>query len=67
MLAIADRKGKQDEMFHRLSDLYQKDVEDTTSRFINVIEPSIIAFLSLIVGVLLLSIMLPLMSLMVAL
>lgn len=67
MLAIADRTGKQDEMFHRLSDLYQKDVEDATSRFINVIEPSIIAFLSLIVGILLLSIMLPLMSLMVAL
>lgn len=67
MLEIADKTGTQDEMFHKLSDILQKDVDNTTSRFINIIEPSIIAFLSLIVGILLLSIMLPLMSLMVAL
>lgn len=64
MLAIGERTGHQDEVLDQLSHLYQRDVEQSTSHFLNVIEPTIIALLSLIVGIILLSIMLPLMSLM---
>ena len=64
MLAIGIQVGKQDEVLKKLGSLYEEEVEHSTSRFLNIIEPTIIAALSLIVGIILLSIMLPLMSIM---
>lgn len=64
MLAIGIQVGKQDEVLKKLGYLYEEEVERSTAHFLNIIEPTIIAILSLIVGIILLSIMLPLMSIM---
>lgn len=62
MLAIGLHTGQQDLVLKQLSLAYEEEVEASTSRFLNIIEPSIIALLSIIVGILLLSIMLPLLG-----
>lgn len=62
MLAIGVHTGQQDAVLKKLGDLYQDEVQETTARFLNIIEPLIIALLSIIVGVILLSIMLPLLG-----
>lgn len=67
MLAIGVYTGKQDQVLARLASLYEKEVETSTSRFLNIVEPLIIALLSVVVGVILLSIMLPLLGILSAL
>ena len=47
-----------------LANHFQDEVSEAIGRFLNIIEPSIVAFLSLIVGVVLISVMLPLISIM---
>lgn len=64
MLQIGFKSGKQDEVLKKLVSLYEKDVDSSISSFLNVIEPTIVAVLSLVVGIILLSVMLPLMSIM---
>lgn len=58
------QSGKSEEVMKKVSDLYEKAVDDSISAFLNMIEPAIVIFLSLIVGIILLSVMLPLMSIM---
>lgn len=62
MLAIGVHTGKQDQVLENLAKRYETEVERSTSRFLNIIEPLIIGLLSVIVGVILLSIMLPLLG-----
>lgn len=64
LIEIANRTGQEDTVYPQLTNWMQEKVERTISNFINVMEPTIVAILSCIVGVLLLSIMLPLLSLM---
>ena len=64
LLTIGLKSGRQEEVFKKLVELYQKEVVDSTRKFLNIIEPVIVTILSLIVGVILLSIMLPLMGIM---
>lgn len=64
MLSVAMKTGQQDDVLKNLVTQYEKSVDDATSKFLNIIEPSIIALLSLIVGIILLSVMLPLMGIM---
>lgn len=63
-LSIGLRSGKQEEVLKKLVDLYENQVDESTSKFINIIEPTIVTICSLIVGIILLSIMLPLMGIM---
>lgn len=64
IVTIAMKTGRQDEALKKLTEMYQENVKSATTKFLNIIEPTIIALLSLIVGIILLSIMLPLMSIM---
>ncbi|MDD3049002.1 MAG: type II secretion system F family protein [Bacilli bacterium] len=64
MVQIGFKSGKQDEILKKLVSLYEKEVDSSISAFLNTIEPTIVAILSLVVGVILLSVMLPLMSIM---
>lgn len=64
MLQIGFKSGKQDDVLKKLVVLYEKDVDSSISAFLNTIEPTIVAVLSLVVGIILLSVMLPLMSIM---
>ena len=64
MIVTGFHSGKSDDVMKKISNLYEKDVNQSISSFLNTIEPLIVIFLSLIVGVILLSVMLPLMSIM---
>ena len=62
LLLAADESGHQDEVLHTLSIHYKEDLERMLSSFLNRLEPTMIACLSLLVGLVLISIMLPLMN-----
>ena len=62
LLMAADESGHQDEVLKTLSNRYKEDLERMLSSFLNRLEPSMIAGLSLLVGFVLVSIMLPLMN-----
>lgn len=64
MIAAGFHSGKSDEVMQKVSSLYEKEVDHSISSFLNTIEPIIVIFLSVIVGIILLSVMLPLMSIM---
>lgn len=62
LLMAADESGHQDEVLKTLSKHYKDDLERMLSSFLNRLEPTMIAGLSLLVGFVLISIMLPLMN-----
>lgn len=62
LLMAADESGHQDEVLKTLSKHYKDDLERMLSSFLNRLEPTMIASLSLLVGFVLISIMLPLMN-----
>lgn len=62
LLLAADESGHQDEVLKTLSLHYEEDLERLLSSFLNRLEPTMIAGLSLLVGFVLISIMLPLMN-----
>lgn len=64
MLEVGYRSGKQDQVMRQLADRYEQKVEQSIVAFLNVMEPTIVAILSLLVGMVLLSVMLPLMGIM---
>lgn len=64
MLFTGFHSGKSEEVLKKVSALYERDVDNSISVFLNTIEPGIVILLSIIVGVILLSVMLPLMSIM---
>ncbi len=55
-----------DQVFMELSDLYEKRVDQGIEHIVSIVEPTIVALLTLIVGGILLSTMLPLISLMLS-
>lgn len=67
MLEIAQGSGCLDEVMEDLAKKYEKQVDQDITDFLNVLEPTILATLSVFVGLVLLSVMLPLMSIMSAL
>lgn len=62
LLLAGDQSGHQDEVLKTLSIHYQEDLDRMLSAFLNRFEPLMIAGLSLLVGFVLISIMLPLMN-----
>lgn len=66
MIGIGYKTGATDEVMENISKRYENEIEDSLSHIIGIIEPSLVAVLSIVVGVILLSVMLPLMSIMSA-
>ena len=64
MIQIGFQTGQVDAVMKTLSNHYQDEVSQSIAHFLNIIEPAIVTFLSVIVGVVLLSVMLPLVSIM---
>ncbi len=62
MLSVGVSTGNVDEVMRRLSERYDNEVSRRFESIVAVIEPSIVAVLSIIIGGILLSVMLPLMS-----
>lgn len=64
LVSIGSRTGSMDEVMQQIADLYQEDIDSRINNALAVLEPSLVVVLSLIVGVILLSVMLPLMGIM---
>lgn len=64
LIQIGFKSGRQDEVMNQLVVYFEKDVANSISSFLNIIEPTIVAVLSFVVGIILLSVMLPLMGIM---
>lgn len=66
MLSIGSRSGKSDDAMAEIARRFDVDVQDNIDRIVGRIEPTLVILSSLIVGVILLSVMLPLMGIMTA-
>lgn len=64
MASIAARTGMMDEMMHKIAEHFEAEVDQKISGILAIIEPTLVIILSVIVGIILLSVMLPLMSIM---
>jgi len=62
MVAVGFKTGDLDGMMLRLSELYEQEVDASLGRLIGAIEPSFVALLSLVVGIILVSVMVPLLD-----
>jgi type IV pilus assembly protein PilC len=66
MLAIGSRRGKADEAMAEIARRSDLNVQDSIDRIVGRIEPTLVILSSVVVGVILLSVMLPLMGIMTA-
>ncbi len=64
MASIGDRTGALDEVMQEIADRYQEEIDLKFTGIISALEPTLVIILSLIVGMILLSVMLPLMGIM---
>ena len=64
MTSIAGKAGMMDEVMGRIADECEEEVDEKLSSMIAVLEPTLVIILSVIVGTILLSVMLPLLGIM---
>lgn len=64
LVDIGSRSGSLDEAMGSISDLYEEEIDNRMGQMLSVLEPTLVIILAVIVGVILLSVMLPLMSVM---
>jgi type IV pilus assembly protein PilC len=62
MISIGESTGALDSMLSKIAEFYEKEVEQGTDRLKSLIEPIMIVFLAGVVGVIVLSIMMPMFS-----
>lgn len=67
MIQVGFKTGQMDQTMKMLTNQYQDEVSDAIDHFLNIVEPTIVTFLSVVVGIVLLSVLLPLMSIMASL
>lgn len=64
MLNIAEKSGQIDTVMDEIAGVLEEEINQKISSFINLIEPTLVIILSIIVGIILLSVMLPLLGIM---
>ena len=64
LMVIGYETGAMDEVMERSADLYQKELQDQIQKMISILEPTLVGILCVIVGIILLSVMLPLVGIM---
>lgn len=64
MIQVGEASGSLDEMLKKTSDIYDQEVEEASEKLQSLIEPVLIIFLSAIVGVIVLSIVVPMFGMM---
>lgn len=62
MISVGEQSGSLDAMLKKVADFYEKELEHTTDRLKTLIEPLMISFLAVIVGVIVASIAIPMFS-----
>lgn len=64
MVAVGFRSGSMDLVMMQIASHYEEETDRQLSRIVSIIEPTLVIVLSLIVGIILLSVLLPLMGIM---
>lgn len=64
MVGVGFRTGSVDTVMERLASRYEDDIDEKIASFISILEPTLVIILSVLVGLVLLSVMLPLMGVM---
>lgn len=64
MLSIGYKSGVMDEAMQKIATQYNDDVDTSIGHLLSILEPTLVAILSIIVGMILLSVMLPLLGIM---
>ncbi len=64
MMQIGQRTGELDRMMEKIASLYETEVDQSAQQLSNTIEPVLILILSVVIGVVLLAVMLPLINIM---
>ena len=59
MIRMGSATGHEDQVFKKLGELYEEDAEDSISRMVSMIEPTLVALLAVVIGAVLLTVMLP--------
>ncbi|MBQ7518976.1 MAG: type II secretion system F family protein [Clostridia bacterium] len=59
MVTMGSATGREDQVLGKLAELYEEQVEDDITRLVSIIEPTLVALLSIVIGAVLLSVMLP--------
>lgn len=60
MVAVGEETGELDKMLEKVADFYESDVDDMVSRLSTLLEPILIGVLGVIIGLMIISIILPL-------
>ena len=64
MIKVGFQTGQTDTVMQKLAAVYEEEVDDSISKTVSLLEPIMVAVLAIIVGIVLLSVMLPLVSIM---
>ena len=59
MIRMGSATGHEDQVLGKLSQIYEEQVEDSITRLISIIEPTLVALLAVVIGAVLLTVMLP--------
>lgn len=60
MLSISEEAGNASEMLQNIAEIYEEELEKSLTRFTSMLQPVMLLFLAVVVGVVILSILLPL-------
>lgn len=64
MISVGVKTGTMDQVMRQIADRYEEEIEEQMDSMVSKIEPALVAVLSVAVGMILLSVMLPLMGIM---
>lgn len=59
MIRMGIAAGREDQVMEKVAQVYQEQVEDGIANLVSIIEPTIVALLSIVIGAILMSVMLP--------
>ena len=59
MIRMGVAAGREDQVMERIARVYEEQVEDDIASLVSIIEPTLVALLSIVIGAILLSVMLP--------
>ncbi len=64
MVGVGFKTGAIDTVMKKLADIYDEEIDESFNNVISVIEPTMVAIMSIVIGIILMSVMLPLMGVM---
>lgn len=64
MISVGYKAGQMDSVMAKMADIYEEEVDESLGKMVSFIEPTLVAILSIIIGGILVSVLLPLASIM---